>query len=409
MTGFFRDIRGYFQSKYSGRYLALILRELARKEPKSFAEILAHAARKGHSQALLKVARQVRQNKLEADSEVQFQGRDQDRWADLAFRHQGKIVLLFEVKEFDWKNERNVKQTEDYLAVVSSEDVPFVHLSRFAPDAPDRELIQKQSERGHPVISIRYRDVYAALERIDRPVAQMVRDYLEDIGVANYRKIDLAPRAARSMAFLLVKMLGFPHAHGKKRLESERAVSELPGILQTVFGNLQFLGDVLKERNEATIRTRFTMNFRPYPELDLPRLAKVLAKEQPDDVDFLPGVYGRFVKSGHVSFSAIGKIHSPPKAKQKLRKDDFLYVQIGYDFEIATGKDEKLIRPYVWAGFFAGSFNVSRKRECKSFPTEQQAIRLIHDCLKLSLPNAKAEAIGAYRKALKSFVLPPRP
>lgn len=407
MTGFFRNIRGYFKSKYSGRYLALILRELARKEPKSFAAILVHAARKANSQALLKVATLVRQNTLEADSEVRFQGRDQNRWADLALRHDGRVVLLFEVKEDDWKNERNLNQTKDYLSVVSSKRVPFVHLSRFAPDARDRELIRKQSDR-HPVVSIRYRDVYAALERIDRPVAQMVREYLEDIAVANYQKIDLA-RDARSLAFLLVKMLGFPHKHGKRRLESERAVSELPGILRIIFGNLQFLGDVLKECNGATIRTRFSMNFRPYPELDLPALAEVLNKEPPDDVQILPGEYGCFVESGYVVFTAYGSIHSPPKARIKLGRNEYLSAQIGYSFHIAKGKDDELVRPSVWARFESPSFDEVSERECKSFPTEQQALRLVHDCLKLSLAKARAKAEGAYREALKAFVLPPRP
>ena len=36
MDTFFASIRGYFKSQYSGRYLSVILRELAHHEPKSF-------------------------------------------------------------------------------------------------------------------------------------------------------------------------------------------------------------------------------------------------------------------------------------------------------------------------------------------------------------------------------------
>jgi hypothetical protein len=406
MPGFFQDIRRYFQADFSGRYLSLVLRELARKEPASFACILEYCGKSGKLPLLKQIAKDLRNEKVETDCEMPFEGSTGNRRADITLKRNGNVLVHFELKEDDWKNVRNKKQLADYLLQVTQRHVPLIHLTRFSPDPAERKLMDREIKRGHQVMSMRYRDLYAALETADGPLAQMVRDYLEDIGVATYQTIDL-DADGKSVAFLLVKTLGFRHAHGKGRLKSERAVSELPRILQKVFGNLQFLADIVKERNSGTINTRFNMDFRPRPKFHLAKLGKALTKrESNDEIDVLPGEFGQYVDSGSVEFSASGSIHSALGAKKKLERDGWLYVELGYEFEISTGRDAELIKPYIWAGFWGrGLEETWTRRKCSAFPTESQALGLVHDCLKRFLAKAQPKVSGAFREALRAFRL----
>jgi hypothetical protein len=44
MSAFFSSIRNYFKSKYHGRYLSVILREVAQHEPESFSLMIDQIA-----------------------------------------------------------------------------------------------------------------------------------------------------------------------------------------------------------------------------------------------------------------------------------------------------------------------------------------------------------------------------
>jgi hypothetical protein len=80
------------------------------------------------------------------------------RYADLVLSRDGHIEALFEIKEYDVRNPRNAAQLSDYLARVARWGVPFIHVSRFAPDASDREAMDHAKMSGHPITSLRYRD-----------------------------------------------------------------------------------------------------------------------------------------------------------------------------------------------------------------------------------------------------------
>lgn len=95
MTGFFYDIRSLFTAKHSGKYLSMLLRELALREPKDFAKIFEITGE--DKTALVK-------NKLQIEREWRFFGRQGNiRRADLALLKGGEPILLLEVKEDDVK------------------------------------------------------------------------------------------------------------------------------------------------------------------------------------------------------------------------------------------------------------------------------------------------------------------
>jgi hypothetical protein len=188
----------------------------------------------------------------------------------------------------------------------------------------------------------------------------MLREYLEDIMVASYSAIDLAhEKSGKSLAFLLTQMLGFPDRQGLGRLNTDAAISAVPTLFKVLFGNLEVLGDWIKERNQNIFHARFTRSFRPYPDFNLHTLQKAMGDAK--GVDTLPGKYGQYIPSGTVIFYASGRLSTSKNAKAKLGPNDWLYVEIGYTFHIATGailKSQKQpVRPRLYARFYGSGID----------------------------------------------------
>jgi hypothetical protein len=136
MTGFFYDIRGFFDAKYSGRYLSLLLRELGRREPELFSRVFGLPP---------DVSKSIRKGEMQVEHEWHFETKQgTKRRADLVVLKGGEPILLVEVKEDDVKNQGNPKQLADYLLMLSATSSPggrqarFVHVSRFSPPPNDQ-------------------------------------------------------------------------------------------------------------------------------------------------------------------------------------------------------------------------------------------------------------------------------
>lgn len=159
------------------------------------------------------------------------------RIADLAILAGGEPIALIEVKEDDINSKTNAAQIQDYLSMLGSRGdgqiIQFIHVSRYALPALERELL-KNAQGGKFVRSVSYRQIFASLNLPDTgPWGLLFRDYLGDIGVANYKSIDLTPaKDGKALAMLLTQMLGFPHTHGLGRLHSDKAADLGPELLQ---------------------------------------------------------------------------------------------------------------------------------------------------------------------------------
>jgi len=405
MPSLFSDIQGFFSARYSGRYFALLLRELARREPELFARIF------GFSPDLRKA---LLRRELQVEYEWPFDARRRRR-ADLAVLRGGEPVLLLEVKEDDIKNPRNPEQLSDYLSLL---DVPspqmrqppklqFVHVSRFA--LPPEELSQMEEARkaGKMVLQLRYRKIYETLRQHGGALGQMLQEYLEDIGVASYDIIDLASdKEGRSLAFLLIQILGFPHFHGLGKLHSDKAINDTPKLFKILFGNLEVLGDWIKDHNQSIFRTRFTRRFKPAPIINLNALRKSLAKDASGaDIGL-----GDHVRGGEVYFYASGKIANPRGGKQTLTANDWLYVEVGYWFSLSKGGFPIPTTMWLYANFFwrgRADDHAVWTKDLQTFPTEVQAVNLLHDCLSRAHRDALKEAPSPFRDALMSFKVPP--
>jgi hypothetical protein len=304
MTGFFYDIRGFFDAKFSGRYLSLLLRELGRREPALFSRVF------GLPPA---VCKSIRKGEMQVEHEWHFETkRGTKRRADLVVLKGGEPILLVEVKEDDVKNQENPAQLADYLSMLPAtsslggQQVRLVHVSRFSLPPEDQAALQKARKAGKSVDCLRYRNIYEALRGDSGSIGSMLREYLEDIMVASYNLIDLAPggQHGTSLAFLLSQMLGC----GLGRLNSDRAIGDIPHLFKLLFGNLEVLGDWIREHNQGICKTRFSRNFESWPGFNLRALRNALNEAK--GVGELPGKFGQNVPSGAVWFNAWGKISS---------------------------------------------------------------------------------------------------
>jgi hypothetical protein len=335
------------------------------------------------------------------------------RRADLAVLEGGEPILLVEVKEDDVKSPRNPEQLADYLSMLSAaaassdRQIRFVHVSRFSPISEDRAALQKAKNVGKSVDSLRYREIYEALQQDCGPIGYMLREYLEDIRVASYSAIDLAPeKHGKSLACLLTDMLGFPDRAGLGKLHSDTAISHVPDLFTILFGNLEVLADWVKEHNQNIFHTRFTRGFRPVPHFRLHALQKAIGDTKgTDGPDQLPGERGQYIQSGAVQFYAYGKI-------SKTISNDWFYVEIGYAFDIATGTISKNknqpVRPRLYADFVGRDFECYKPtNSLKRFPAETEALKKLHDCIKAARQQALATTRGPIREAFRNFKIPP--
>jgi hypothetical protein len=176
MSGFFYDIRGLFDAKYSGRYVALLLRELGRREPEWFVRVFDLPQH---------VCKALRKGEMQVECEWHFETKQGTRRrADLVVLKGGESILLVEVKEDDVNNQGNAEQIADYLSMLPPE-ARFVHVSRYSPLPEGQAALQKAKKVGKSVDCLRYRKIYEVLQGDRGPICQMLREYLEDIMVAS--------------------------------------------------------------------------------------------------------------------------------------------------------------------------------------------------------------------------------
>lgn len=181
----------------------------------------------------------------------------------------------------------------------------LANVSGYSPSNRDNQLIETAKGEGLQVRSLRYRNIYDGLSD-ESPFCGMLRDYLEDIGVASYQTFDIHDSRVR---FFLVHSLGLKYNHGLGKLYSNDAVNEIPKIISKMFNNIEVIAEWIQESNRQSIPQRFSRRYVPVQELELKSHGRVVSKRS-EETGELPGKTGQFVKSGTMYFYAEGKIKS---------------------------------------------------------------------------------------------------
>lgn len=404
MSSFFTSIRGYFDSKYDGRYFSILLRELAENEPRSFSTLIDRIALTSSSTHWRAICDGLRDRTLNAVCEHGFLGNTNRRRSDVAFLREKRPLLFIEVKEFDHSNQTNPEQLADYLALVR-DDVGFVYVYRFLPKPELCKGISRAIKQRKPVALLSYEEIYTALrEQIpaDRPIAKLVCSYLEDIGVGIYREIDLKGEQGPAAKFLLAQMLAFPHAAGMGRLQGADNVRAGPELMKELLGNVEYIGELIRDANIKIIPQHFNQRFWIEPKFDHKKLRNVL-RESGDVIEELPPGIWRYVKGGSIYFQSLGTIRL-----QKNLPYDRLNVTVGIGLELDIGGK---VKTYVYSSFhhgkqFSEDDTYDNSDYLRSFPTQDVALRLFSKCLKQSLKLAQKQAHGPVASALRDFDVP---
>jgi phosphoglycolate phosphatase-like HAD superfamily hydrolase len=413
-SSFFFTIQNHLSNKWSGRLLALILRELGRQEPDSFSQIVRILL---NSKRYLSGNRRrvIRDGRAQYEREWAFRGAQGRRYADLVVLNGGTPIIIFEIKEDDAQASRNSEQLDDYLDYIrknyTSNNTPaFVHLSLYAPSKEAFDKLKRAQHDGFVAIDARYRLLHEALDSFDKPIARMLVEYLKEIGVTAYRVIDL-DRDQNALTFYLVQMLGFRSRTGFGRLQSASAVVRIPKLLEILVGNLNFVGDWLQEANRDLIARRPIPRFRPEPHYNIKRLNATAAQIalSGKTVSALPGAE-YIVDAGNVWHYTQARLNGGKNNDGPLGPGDWLYVEVGYCFSLQRGSKQGMAQPWIYSDIHwrgkADEDTYVVSKSLQIFPTEQEAVDLIRTCLKESLKAAKKSAVGSCLDALNAFRIP---
>lgn len=402
MVGFFKSIRGYFDQSFGGRYLAIILCELAVHEPEAFARILRLADEKTSSRQNLASHFIKRRKDFSVTREAPFDGRASRRYADLAIRDGSSLRLLLEIKDDDINSPRNGDQLRDYLQYARKHKLAFVHLSKhFLDEDGDREL-QAATQHGVWATSIRFRDLYVCLRKSDTPIARMLCDYLEESAMA-YKRLDLESKTLR-LSF--VSMLGFPHRHGWGKLTGKLAVSDIGLVMADIFGDLEFIGDSIRGRNRKAIKTAFSRGWRAYPRYKLSDLKRLLKEsDSMKSAAISPADEGIEATGGDVYFWILANV----LPKTSNRSTDYLNMECGLRFDCTANSKANLLKAYVYARIYGKSTRANVgycQRLIKArYLDEKKVLEAVGECLKKAKNEVLAESPRRYRTVLERLNL----
>jgi hypothetical protein len=392
VSGLFANIQGFFDASYSGRYVALLFAQFANAEPRAFGQMCANMGI-----ALPKQDFSVRH-------EWRLPGYRDVKIADLALLdNSGEPLVLFELKDADGKKANDI-QVSAYCKYIKSKDperVQFVFLSRHMPSAKDDKALGAWAKRGVRIHRRRFRDLHAAMMHTS-PLSQMLKEYLEDIGVGYVGDIDM-----RALAYLAGKSLNFQIGR-----VSGAQVASTPKALNCLFTNLSTLGDWIQAANKGLFSQSFKRHI--YPELSYSKSKiKHLVQENGHDLDDELDLRD-CVSSGTLWITAEGRLRVQPKhwallefgyycdleyqRRKKRKKGDGITRHFGMYAQLAVDGSEKTIR------------DISRLKcvelPSTQFPDERRAQDTLRKCLRNVFARSIKVAALSTASTLEKFKVP---
>lgn len=400
-TSFFRVIQKRLSSDFSGSLFGLMLVELGRHEPHVFCEFLN---RLWGGRLVPAITRAIQAGEAQFEREYPFVA---NRYADVAILVNGEPVVLLEIKEEDVDAPRNAAQHSDYLRWVERESgspsraLPslFVHLSRYHA----RRVLHTPTRFTETVRAAFYGDFYRVLSDCTKskhlPLAHMVMDYLEDIGVTSYQAINLQ-KQHKALTFLGVQMLGFDPFAGFGKLAATETTALSGRLLETLTQNAAVFGDWLYNDNLKLFSQQPIARFKT--EVGCRRSALQKAVERHDDVDEALVLDDRIIQEGSIYVFSAPKFGGPMRGAK-----GWMYVTMGFQVWLErNNRDGAHISLYAQfdSDQFEGAWDESEWLE--EFPSEDEALRILSKLLQKARRKALKSATGAHKRALEMLCIP---
>jgi hypothetical protein len=387
---------GAGQTEFSGRYLGTILSELAASEPLSFKTILSDAHIK------------IDLTNSSVTTEFPFKGKHQRRLADLAvLNRQGTPLLLIEIKDRDGlkSNEDQIRDYIYYLDHHSTSTTSFLFLSRYEPHAEDERVLLKAKQRGLRLFTLKFCELYGSL-RTDRPIAGLLRQYLEEIGVT-YREIE-TESAEKGLKYLAKQAFQFSDNPGFKGLNNASTLDGFSDVTVALLDNLATLGDWIysHEGNKSTIKRQFRVGISFAPEYDPSRfrtgISTINNKKQINDE--IKKVISNSLQSGTVTFYAWANLATK-------QKQPWVSLEIGLYYYLYPVKKTVLDGEFwIYAAFDWHKRNVDRNNsydhQLFSFPSEAEAHRQLRQVIRKAATLATKNAPSSCMKVVDRLAIP---
>lgn len=390
-TSFFGQIQSHLKTQHSGRLMSLILVELGRREPQAFVDFINSGSCIPHFQ---KIEKRISRGDAQFETEWRFEN---GRFADVAVLLDGAPVIVIEVKEDDLNSEISRAQLADYLEwVESNPQAHFIHFSRYFPQKASSFL--KRAIKSGRVHDLRYRDLHrAALANIKRQknvsISFMCIEYLEEIGVINYRNIDLE-KDRKALTFLVIQMAGFPHSHGMGRHQSAYNTSRAPILLGELVGNATALGEWLYNKNSISFANSPSSRFKCSAGYAPDKLANATGDIEgittDENIAQLPD---EWVEQGILTVFTRAKLNKNPKDP-----NNYCYIEMGYQI-IVGGPDKCAAQIFLYAqAFWKTDYIYEASDWIEEFPSEALATevfsKLLKKVLKKSLKSSAPKALA---------------
>ena len=323
MAGFFSNIQGYFSATFGGRYVALILRELIREDPK-FAKILFKNASKNWV----------------AETEYRFDAKSsQSRFADLVLFDKSDAdcgiqpAALVEVKYDDQASPTNAAQLDDYLEFSSSKGIPFLYLTQYTPPRNILERINESNNSRH----LLYTELAERITGSQRPggVAKLFVDYLEDRGLV------MKPIQERDLSRLLVRAFN-PQRGGKKNQSNEGMIVGIPDTLSALMSNTNIVAQGIAEKLPLQRSPTIDMYFDPWiyvNKKDLRGLSNEVKGDEREPLQIVDGM------KGGGSLWVFGRVYPGGSTR-----NEWLWLKFGCECEISRDDPKVSVRLFARCG-----------------------------------------------------------
>lgn len=341
MESFFGRLQGYLKQRYDGRYLAVILCELIREDPKVAAVVFPDLTGTAIEALAEGRAFPTIEERLSTG-----------RRADLAIRSQDRIVALAEIKVEDGGKKGNAAQLEDYAKVCADDTrIVFAFLSKHDFSADELAELDRW-KRGAKCRRLRiyeladrlraYRQKAFSSRRAGSQGARLidlVLDYLKERQMVGYEAIKLDNK---TLTNLVRSLLPLPHHHGMGRLRTTDRVEMIPIAIGLLIGNISFLGSAFRSRNRHLCSTRLGANVSVEPGFD----EEVRARGKNVDLGEL---VEKHCWGGSLIVSASGILQSKQGSGSAVIE---LYYAVALDTQ--RGKAEPYVGAAIWGDMFRG-------------------------------------------------------
>jgi hypothetical protein len=398
MNGLFAQIQGCFKETYSGRYLAYLLAELFRQNPKTFSKVLKEfGVEYSHEEF-----DQINPNGWRFPGKKwRSRGKKHERIADIAiFDARDNPRVLVEIKDADAGKKENQAQIADYLEYIAKhKEVEFLFLSRHIP-ADDKEgrALDTRNKRVHQKL---FKDLYKALSGSD-PFSQMLRKYLEDIHVTYHEQRP----DAKTLEYVTLQLLGLEDARG-----TAKSVPEFFGV---IFDDLAAIGQWVRGANKGLFRRQLRRNFYITPSHDVRRLKADIvggdgkkAQTRSEKLE-REGELGEYCNGGRVNFCLRGTLTD--------KRTNKAYVGLEFGIWINADKQRKRKTRVSDGGIYAyfswkpwkGSDNDSAESAVflSKFPDENSFQKELRKVLKEARAAGLKKCPAPEKRALGNFHIP---